>query len=278
MKKIIVALDGLKYSDSAVQYAIQLTRQAQAHLVGIMLEDATYTSYKVYELITKNKDAGEKIKQYEQKDKEIREQASLKFAQSCRLAGINYSIHHDKNIALQDLLHESIYADLLVIDSKETLTHYDEKRPTRFIRDLLADVQCPVLVVPPKFKTTDKIIFLYDGAPSSVYAIKMFSYLFPFSESTRAQILSVKSPGQNLHMPDNRLMKELVKRYFPGAEYQVIKGLPEVEIIQTLKQLPRQMLVVLGAYRRGRVSRWFRESMADTLLKEMSVPLFIAHH
>ena len=29
-----------------------------------------------------------------------------------------YNVHHDRKVALKELLHESIYADLLIIDSK----------------------------------------------------------------------------------------------------------------------------------------------------------------
>jgi nitrogenase subunit NifH len=197
---------------------------------------------------------------------------------ACRKAGITFSIHHDKSIALQELLHESIYCDLLVIDAKETLTHYEEKKPTRFIRELLTDIQCPVLIVPPKYKLFEKIFLLYDGEPSSIFAIKMFSYLFPFLENINTEIISVKNPGQTLHLPDNKLMKEYMKRHKPAAEYKVIKGLPEIEIVQYLKQQPKEIMIVLGAYRRGKVSRWFRESMADYLMKELAVPLFIAHN
>lgn len=277
MKKFIAAIDGLKYSDSTVQYAVQTAKQANAHLVGIMLDDATYTSYKVYELIVKQKVTDEKLKKYEESDRETRLKSAASFEKACRDAGITYAVHHDKNIALQELLHESIYCDMLFIDGKETLTHFEEKRPTRFIRELLTDIQCPVLIVPPKFRPFAKIYLLYDGEPSSIFAIKMFSYLFPFLENTDAEIISVKNPGQTLHLPDNKLMKEFMKRHKPAAEYKVIKGLPEIEIVQYLKQQPKEMLIVLGAYRRGKVSRWFRESMADYLMKELNVPLFIAH-
>jgi hypothetical protein len=232
----------------------------------------------VYELIVKQKITDEKLKKYEENDKETRLRSAASFELACRKAGITYSVHHDKNIALQELLHESIYCDMLIIDGKETLTHFEEKRPTRFIRELLTDIQCPVLIVPPKFKAFEKIYLLYDGEPSSIFAIKMFSYLFPFLENTDAEIISVKNPGQTLHLPDNKLMKEFMKRHKPAAEYKVIKGLPEIEIVQYLKQQKKEILIVLGAYRRGKVSRWFRESMADYLMKELNVPLFIAHN
>jgi nucleotide-binding universal stress UspA family protein len=183
-----------------------------------------------------------------------------------------------RNIALQELLHESIYADLLIVDNSETLTHYTEKIPTRFIRDLLTDVQCPVLVVPHKFKPINKLVLLYDGEPSSVLAIKMLSYTLASLKQKPAEVISVNPPKQSLHLPDNKLMKEFMKRHFPNATYTVLKGLAETEIVNYLKEQGENPLIVLGAYRRGAVSRWFRSSMADVLMKDLKLPLFIAHN
>lgn len=79
-------------------------------------------------------------------------------------------------------------------------------------------------------------------------------------------------------MPDNKLMKEFMKRHYPKAKYTVMKGFAEDEIIKHLKMQAAGTLIVLGAYRRNAVSRWFRQSMADILMKEVKLPLFIAHN
>ena len=179
MQKIIAAFDGLKYSTSTRDHAIALARSGNMHLTGVFLDDVTYTSYKVYELITKDGVSDKKLKQLAKKDYDTRNKAVADFENACRKAGVEYNIHHDRKTALKELLHESIYADLIIIDSKETLTHYDESLPTRFIRELLTDVQCPVLLVPQKYKPIEKIALLYDGRPSSVHAVRMFSYLYP---------------------------------------------------------------------------------------------------
>ena len=279
MKKIIAAIDGLKFSQSTTDYAIQLARQMNAHLVGIFLDDFSYHSSKIYELVhSEGSIPEEKIERCEEQDKEHRQDAAKRFEMDCKRAGLNYSIHHDRNVAIHELLHESIYADLLVVDSKETLTHYEENLPTRFIRDLLANVECPVLVVPQTVKSIKKIVLLYDGEPSSVYAIKMFSYMFPSLKDVETEVLSVKTGNQTMHIPDNRLMKEFTKRHFPDAVYTVLKGLPDIEIINHLKYNNQNELIVLGAYRRGMVSRWFRPSMADPLMQKLKSPLFIAHN
>lgn len=278
MKKIILAFDGLKYSESTRDYGMYLAAQTKTHLVGVFMDDPTYTSYKVYELLTNDGLSPQKLKKMEEKDKATRQAAAADFEKKCQQNKLEFTIHHDRSIAIHELKHESIYADLLVIDAKETLTHYTEKIPTRFIRDLLGDVQCPAIVVPEKYKPIKKIVLLYDGEPSSVHAIKMFSYLLPQLKHLETEIISVKPINKSLHMPDNKLMKEFMKRHYPNAKYTILKGFAEDEIVAYLKKDQPHTMVVLGAYRRGAVSRWFRESMADILMKEVKLPLFIAHN
>jgi len=279
MKKIIAAFDGLKFSESTMNYAIQLAKQGSAHLVGIFLDDFTYHSYKIYDLIKEEGGIFEsKRKRLEKKDSKIRAVAVINFETACRKSGLEYTLHHDRGIAIKELLHESIYADLLIIDHNETLTHYSETIPTRFIRDLLINVQCPVLIVPKKFAPVNKMVLLYDGEPSSVHAIKMFSYTLPALKQNPVEVISVTPVKRSHYVPDKKLMKEFMNRHYPKAIYTIIKGIPEMEIVKYLQSQKDIPLVVLGAYRRGMVSRWFRESMGDVLMKELKVPLFIAHN
>jgi len=277
MKKIIAAFDGLKYSESTRDYAIYMAKQTNTHLVGVFMDDRIYNSYKVYELMVKDDKSGDKMKKLEAKDKATRDAAAKDFEKACQKEGLEYTIHHDHNIAINELKHESIYADLLIIDSKETLTHYTEKQPTRFIRDLLNDAQCPVLLVPQKKSPIQKVVLLYDGEPASVHAIKMYSYLLSELKDIETEVISVNPANTTLHMPDNKLMKEFMKRHHPKAKYTVLKGLAEDEIIKHLKRSQDNAMVVLGAIRRGTVSRWFRENMSDILMRELKLPLFVVH-
>jgi hypothetical protein len=278
MKKFIVAIDGLKYSTAATEYAVHFARQANAHLVGVFLDDFTYHSYKIYELISEDQDIMDRRMEMEKRDQSLRAQSVTHFETACQKAGLEHTIHHDRNIALQELLHESIYADLLIIDKNETLTHYDEEAPTRFMRDLLASVQCPVLVVPPRYQPVSKAVVLFDGSPSSVHAVRMFSYTLSALKYLDVEVLTVKKEDQHLHVPDNRLMKEFMKRHYPNAAYTVLRGEPAAQITYHLGLLPGDAIVVLGAYHRGMVSRWFNPSMADLLMKKLGMPLFIAHN
>ena len=153
MKKVIAAFDGLKFSDSTKEYATHLTQNNNMHLAGIFLNDITYHSYKFSEVLDEHGAVMEKQKNlFDQRDKNTRKDAEISFEEYCQEVGLNYSIHHNRLIAIQELLHESIYSDLLVIDANETFNRYEKEPPTYFIQDLLTDVHCPVLLVPKKYK------------------------------------------------------------------------------------------------------------------------------
>ncbi len=272
MKKIIVALDGLKLSDSSVQTAVALCAREKAHLVGVFLEDFTHNSFSIATAMETND-----LEVRMEKDKQVRDNAVKEFESACQSGGVNFTIRRDKSFALPDLLRESIYADLLIIAADETFTRFPEAPPTRFIRDLLSEVQCPVLIAPLKWQPLEKTAMLYDGAPSSVFAIKMFTSILPETNKLPATVITVRG-DDNHHVPENQLMKEFMKRHHPGAEYEVLQGDAENAILDQLMKTDSRTLVVLGAYQRSTVSRWFKASMADLLMKSVPCALFIAHN
>lgn len=147
-KKFLAVFDGFKFSKSTLEYAIQLTRAADAFLVGVFLDEFIYRSYSASRVLNTYNDPEELLKELDAKDKEKRDLAVQQFESACNNASVQYAIHRNTDIAIQELKHESIFADLIIINDNETFNRFTEKPPTRFIKDLLTDVQCPVLVVP----------------------------------------------------------------------------------------------------------------------------------
>jgi nucleotide-binding universal stress UspA family protein len=278
MKKIIAAIDGLRYSKATAEHAIYLAGKNNFHVVGVFIEDFTYHSYSVAKVLHEPDADLRKVDMLNETDEAVRQRSVRLFESACQEANIEYTIHHDKNFAIQDLLHESIYSDLLIIDSKESFSRFTYPPPTPFVRDLLSEAQCPVLVVADTYKQVEKLVILYDGEPSSVFAIKAFSYLLSSLTDLEAEIISVQEQDQPLVLPDQTLMNEFMTRHFPSASYTLLKGDAEKQILERLKKQDKNTIAVLGAYRRGRVSRWFRPSMADKLMAELNLPLFIAHN
>lgn len=84
MKNIIAAFDGLKFSESTNKYAIEIARHSNTHLGGIFLDDFTYHSYKIYDLINDKGVSDLKLTQLEDKDSKAREESVKKFEIACQ--------------------------------------------------------------------------------------------------------------------------------------------------------------------------------------------------
>ncbi|MCC8425514.1 universal stress protein [Mucilaginibacter sp. UR6-11] len=279
MKKISAAFDGLKFSKATLDYAIDLVTQSQAMLTGVFLEDFLYHSFNLYDMIGSQGISSTKLKHLVEKDKATRQQAVESFKQSCEHAGIDYTIHQDDRFAIDDLLKESIYSDLVLIGAQETLSHFPAEKPTPFVKELLAGTPCPVMVLPRTYHAIERVVILYDGHPSSVFAIKMFNYLMPFLRKLPTEIVFVSEDTSLKKLPDDQLIKEFIRCHYPDAAYTLLAGEPEQTLATYLKKLSPNVMVVMGAYNRGAVSRMFKTSMADKLISAVEdVPVFIAHH
>lgn len=276
MRKISAAFDGLKFSQGTLDYALYLAGENKAMLSGIFLEDFLYHSYDAFPLVK----AGKKEALSALKDKELskRVQAERDFENASKKEGLDYIVHRDKGFAVMDLLKETVYSDLLLIGANETLDRVDEKKPSVFLQELLEGAQCPVLIVPSNYYPIKKLVFLYDGRPSSIFAIKMFGYLLPSLQRLPVEIVTVSAEKNENELPEDILIKEFLKLNYPAASVHHLTGDADERIPAYIKDIPENTLVVLGAYERGPVSRWFRTSMADRLLKEVKKPLFIAHY
>lgn len=73
-------------------------------------------------------------------------------------------------------------------------------------------------------------------------------------------------------------MTDFINRCFPNSKYEILKGNAEEVILAYLNQSGAHELIVLGAYKRSKLSRWFKPSMADGLMTNLDKPLFITHH
>ena len=279
MKNFLAVFDIYRMSVSTMKYAIQVTKSSGGHLVGVMLDETVFYGHDRPEEIAQNKEVEKAIKELNKEEAKKREEATEEFTKKCKEAGISFSVHKNGNMNLRELKNESMYADMIIINQHETFTSLNEKPPTHFLKDLLGDVQCPVLAVPRVYKPVENFVLLYDGAPAALYAIKMFSYVMGNPRNLPIKVFTVKEKKKaGFFMPDNKKIREFTKGHFPKATFAVASGNAEQEISSYLGSLPKNQMVVLGAYQRSEISRWFKISMADILMRELEIPLFIAHN
>ena len=277
MKKISAAFDGLKFSKATLDYALDLAARSRAVVTGVFLEDFLYHSFNLFDMVGTQGISSAKLNRLLKKDQETRDGSVTLFKDTCFGRSVSYSVHEDKSFAIDDLLKESIYTDLTVIGAGETLNHFQQEKPTPFVKDLLAGAQSPVLVVPPVYQPIERVVILYDGHPSSVFALKMFSYLFPCALEFPAELVYVNERPLAL-LSDGNLIGEYTRCQFEKVVVTQLTGEPEEVLISHLKKQAAGTVVVMGAYSRGAVSRMFNTSMANRLMEALDLPLFIAHN
>jgi hypothetical protein len=277
MKKFILGIDGYHYHPSTVKFAIECAKMTHSHLTGIMLDDHTYSSYKIYEVIIEEGISEKKLKAYKEKDLKMRKTSSAQFEADCKAGHISFNVHHDKDFALDELLQETLFADLLFLSIEDSFSHHEEKSPPHFIKQVLLRTSCPVIICPNQAVSFDKVIFLYDGSESSVFSMKQYALLFPEQLDRTIEIISVRAVDETNHLPHHGLIKEWLTRHFKHISIRVLKGIPENELLNYLQYQSSKPLIVAGAYGRNVLSRWIKPSLADMLLDQLQMPVFIAH-
>ena len=276
MNKVIAALDGLNISESTVDFAAYLAKHFNAHIVATFLEDITYHQPRQEHkhLFTE----WSEVEKIGEEEEAVRKTALHKIQSRFNNEGIKYNIHEDKIIAIQSLLNESYYADMVVIGAHEKFSNWDKSEPSHFIKELLAGTDCPVILVPNVFTPIQKIIFCYDGSPASIYAIKQFGYLFTVLPDQQIEILMVTENKHSNHFPNQQYLKELLKQKYSVVLQSVIKDSDTQKgIVEYLQTQGSNCMIVLGAYQRSTFSRWLNQSIADKLISTLNVPIFIAH-
>jgi nucleotide-binding universal stress UspA family protein len=275
-KKILAAFDGTKYSEGASKYAIEIAKATNSYLVGVFVQDMRYLNF-TYAYAWDQPFVDLTSIEESQKEEHKKVDMNIKlFSRACEEKGVKYRVHLDKGVPVQELLNESAFADMIIIDEHTSFFSLGSSTPSPFMRDFLADSHCPVLIVPHRYSFFDKAILCYDGSPSSVHAIKMFSYLFPGLDDLKAVVVSVNEKSSN-HLKEGYNIKDLIHAHFPRTEYHVLNGHAEEELVKYLKQHGENAIVVMGAYGRNALSRMFHQSVSNKVIQQVNLPVFITH-
>ena len=270
MKKILVLINDYKVPTSSLNFAIKLAVQHEATLFGIFAQSLQYSddSYLFPGDInasdndfTTATDEGEHL--------QFLTTSKQSFAHICETANVPFKVHAVGNHHLDTLIDYSAFADLIVGDGDSKPFHYS-------LNAFLENSHCPVLLVNKDYTETDSLIFTYDDKLSSIYAIRLFTYLFDFYKNLPVYFVSVV-PTNVLGLEYDDLIREWLPLHYPNAIIEIIKGDTKKELTNYINRLSNP-LIVMGAFGRSSLSRFFKESLANYIMTQTNAPIFIAHN
>lgn len=277
MEKILFVTDAVKLNMQHLNFACFLANLTGSKLTGIFLENLereVRSKETLQQLAVASSLPGASIR-------EIKEtycgQQIKAFKEGCEQRGVNCHIHRNRGIPAAEVISESRFADLMVIDAGISFNDHRENIPTSFVEEVLKGAECPVVTAPDAFEGIDRIVFTFDHSRSAVFAIKEFSHLFPELHDRKAVILSIAAPG-NTAMEDKYKLKEWLRAHYQDIDLVVLEdnnkraGLLEYLLAQ------KNAFIVMGAFGRGLLSNFLAPSHATPVVRLTGQPVFIAHY
>jgi hypothetical protein len=198
------------------------------------------------------------------------------FGKACAYRDVNYSIRSQHKISVADVIRESRFADMLIINPEMSISSEREGSPTRFVKEILAGAECPVLLSPYSFDGISEIAFSYDGGEASIFAIKQFMHLFPELNSKTVSVIQI-SGNDEQPVKENEKIMQLLNAHYSTVKFVYLTGNPENELFNYLLG-KTELFVVMGAFGRNPVSNLLRRSTAELSLKTINLPFFITHN
>ncbi len=277
MKKVIAAVDAINFTENQLVYFNNAARLIGGKLVVVFLENivgvpfpvATTFSEGAYAYIEENYQ-----NTLAERKEHIREKVKL-FDTICTNKNIDASLHKKAGMPLEEMIRESRFADLLMVNNNLTFATLFDTNPPKFVKDVLREAQCPVLVLPSNQKEIQELVFTYNGSFSSMYAIRQFTGLFQNFADKKVTVLCVDEYNTN-KVEEEHLLSEYLRYHYTNWEIKLLKGDPSSEIMAYLMQRNNYILT-LGAYGRSKVSQFFHHSDAEKILEILNTYVFITH-
>lgn len=277
MEKTILVVFGREWAESTAELACFIASECRAKLTGIFLEETvlpekpemrnisgtTYVETVVASTVPGYKEGRMKT------EKNI-EAFQFFCERKVTIATAKRMYVEDLNI----LTEESRFADILIVGAAAAVVP-SGFLPSPLVQALLHNAQCPVLIAPKFFSRPEEVVFAYDGSPSALVAMKLFTYILPELTEMKATVVKVNRHDRQLP-GETGLLNAWLSRHYAYTDVIALKGDVEEELDVYLSH-KRKPILVMGAYGRSAVSRLFRASHADYLMEVLNFPIFITH-
>ena len=272
MEKILVVLNPSDPSPELIRFAAQTARLSQSPLTALAVEQVFYEYLPLsgdMPYLPVNEVAPSK------QTSRLTDASVTRFLEICQQEQVTPLVIRAKGAAVAEVVRESRYADLLILDPATEFMDAERSLVSQFTREVLSLSECPVLVASDKVKEIEELVFCYDGTASAVYAMKQFMSLMPAYREKPAILLEVRRNRSHEDEEHQRVM-DLLQTHFNQVRYEVLNGDPKESLFRYFF-MKQHALIVMGAYGRGQLSRLFHPSTANILLRSVDLPLFITH-
>lgn len=276
MKSLLAVIDGLGFEASQLDPIQYIARITKGKVTIALLEHIPAVFPPLPPIVGDALYYNEEATNQHIRERQDRIRKNTEYLRAaCNERKLDIELYTYTENMLEELLHASRFADLLLVRHGLIVSSEPAASPSQFVRKLLINAQCPVLIMPTEMQVIKEVSFAYNGSYSSIYAIRSFLQLFLPLASRKVVVMYVKDSGME-SIPDELMLRKYLGLYSPKVEYRILKG-DASKSIKVCLQYKKHSLVTFGAFGRSGLSRYFNESTAEDALDLMQTWVFVTH-
>ena len=265
MKKIIVLFNGINAPWHITTFALNIAKQNNAEVHALFLKDEKISN--PYPSDIKSAQTNFPGENEADSNEQLEEKNIQLFKTFCEDEKVKCSFERD--VSLKKLIDLSSDADCVVTDSHDDFRKYS-------LKDIMAEVNCPICLISVNATKIKTAILLYDGSDDALLAIKTYSNLFPKLCKKKTYLVTINEKEKIKKKHRESIYQKLEKR-FSDLEMVSLTGKVEKKLIEFLDEHTENAIVVMGAYGRSAISLLFKPSLSNVVLNQSRTSLFIAH-
>lgn len=279
---IIACIDGSELGNSVVEHAIWIAKTSQSPIKFLHTIEHSHHSEHVHREGTLTPNMKEHLLD-ELSDEERLESKQLiadgkaildKAKQKAQQAGLSDIIAKQRHGSLPEALVDlEAEIALVVLGSKGENHQGDKKGLGAQLEQAIRAIHKPVFIVKGAFSEPKKLMFAYNGSPTSQKALTLLAQGQFCNQVLDIHLVSVKS---NLH--DAQALIDDAKEVLADANVTVIAQALVGETIEELTEYQQQNnidITVMGAFSHGKVHGLFFGSFTTRMLLESSTDFLL---
>ena len=272
LKRVLVALGGSRYMDSAMAEAIQIARRNRAEIIGLAVMDETLVDPAQAAPIGGAAAAADLREERRKGVSDGIDESIQRFEKVLADSGLPGRAERVEGDAQEAMVEATKLADLSIIGIRHAFDYGTVNHADDFLARVANASNRPIIAMPEGVRPVSKVLVAYDGSMASANALRSFAILRAFDPSlVRVVFCREEESDHDAILAEGRGYLEL---HGYTVQTDVLEGPPSSAILEDAMAVEAD-LVVMGAVGRRGLSRLLAGDTAGSLLETSSVPLFL---
>ena len=276
LKRILIPLDGTKFSDMALEKGLQKAKRTKARLTGLCVVDEP----NILKPESTPMGAGEFLEhKHEQLLNQAREKAAelaAAFEARCKKESADHGVKTRIGNPADEIIQEAYRHDLILMGRESHFKYMTQKQPCNTSAQILKEVPRPVMIVPDQLLEGNGVLLTTDGSRTAHRAVQMFQ-LMGLPGTRNIKVISIHKHREVAAKNCADVDAYLSVHGFKTELFALESDQQPWEVLMNYVRANLPETVVMGAYGSSGLKTLLMGSVTGKFIERTPVPLFIYH-